>query len=152
MKKINLLLLISLLSITTFAQAPFPTKRNMELFMKSKTLVVLEPTMFSDFNIYIKKTIEDYWKITPFEFIEFKEFEEKKTDSTYSFLVLVQTTFERDIYRNPISHRMEITPTLASWHKQNRLPSIRRIYVWLERCKWFYPCSYADIIRAVWHR
>lgn len=64
--------------------------------MESKTLVVLEPTMFSDFNIYIKKAIEDNWKITPFEFIEYKEFEEMKTDSSYSFLVLVQTSFERD--------------------------------------------------------
>ena len=64
--------------------------------MESKTLVVMEPTMFSDFNIYIKKAIQENWKITPFEFIEYNEFEEMKTDSSYSFLVLVQTSFERD--------------------------------------------------------
>ena len=64
--------------------------------MQSKTLVVMEPTMFSDFNIYIKKAVEQTWKITPFEFVDYKEFEEKRADSTYSFLVLTQTSFERD--------------------------------------------------------
>lgn len=96
MKKTYLFLSICLLSFSAYSQAPFPTERNMELFMQSKTLVVMEPTMFSDFNIYIKKAVEQTWKITPFEFVDYKEFEEKRADSTYSFLVLTQTSFERD--------------------------------------------------------
>lgn len=96
MKKAYLLLLCCFLSLSAFSQAPFPTERDMELFKKSKTLVVLEPVLFSDFNIYIKDAVKENWKITPFEFIEFKEFEEKRVDSSYSFLLLTQTSFERD--------------------------------------------------------
>lgn len=91
-----LFLSICLLSLTALSQAPFPTERDMDLFMKSKTLVVLEPTMFSDYNIYIKKAIEENWQITPFKFVEYKEFKEMRADSSYSFLVLTQTSFERD--------------------------------------------------------
>jgi len=96
MKKTHLLLSFCLLSLTAFSQAPFPTERDMNLFKKSKTLVVLEPDMFSEFNVYIKSAVEKHWQITPYEFVEYKEFEEKRADSTYSFLVLIQTSFERD--------------------------------------------------------
>jgi len=96
MKKTHLLLSFCLLSFAAFSQAPFPTERDMNLFKKSKTLVVLEPDIFSDFNIYIKEAVKQHWKITPYEFVEFKEFEENRADSSYSFLVLTQTSFERD--------------------------------------------------------
>ncbi len=96
MKKTYLLLSICLISSVALSQAPFPTERDMDLFMQSKTLVVLEPVLFSDFNAYIKNAVEESWTITPYEFIEYEEFEEKKVDSSYSFLVLTQTSFERD--------------------------------------------------------
>ncbi|UCG28182.1 MAG: hypothetical protein JSV24_02145 [Bacteroidales bacterium] len=96
MRKIIVCLSISILSMTAFPQAPFPTGRDIDLFMKSKTMVVLEASVFSDFNIYIKNTIEQKWKITPYEFVNYDEFENLRTDSSYSFLVLTQTSFERD--------------------------------------------------------
>jgi hypothetical protein len=96
MKKMYFLLSLCLVSLATFSQAPFPTERDMNLFEKSKTLVVLEPDVFSEYNIYIKNAVEQNWKITPYEFVGYKEFEEKRADSTYSFLVLTQTSFERD--------------------------------------------------------
>jgi hypothetical protein len=96
MRKTYLFLLFSLLSLAAFSQAPFPTEKDINLFKKSKTLVVMEPAMFSDFNVYIKNAVEKHWKITPYEFVKYEEFEEKRADSTYSFLVLTQTSFERD--------------------------------------------------------
>ena len=96
MKKTSFSLLLCLLSMVALSQAPFPTERDMNLFMQSKTLVVLEPVMFSDYNAYIKSVVEENWKITPYEFIEFEEFQEMRVDSSYSFLVLTQTSFERD--------------------------------------------------------
>lgn len=96
MKKRIAFLAVCMLSASAFPQAPFPTQRDVDLFMKSKTMVVLEASVFSDFNMYIKGVVEQNWKITPYEFIEYEEFEKLRTDSSYSFLVLTQTSFERD--------------------------------------------------------
>lgn len=96
MKKISFIFLFGLLTLSLSAQAPFPTQSDVDAFMKTKTLVVLEASMFSEYNIFIKKAVEENWNITPYEFIKQEEFEEKRTDSTCSFLVLTQTSFERD--------------------------------------------------------
>jgi hypothetical protein len=62
--------------------------------MASKTCVVLEADPF--YNAYIKEAVKDYWKITPYEFIEVKEFNLRRKDPAYSFLVLTETNFDRD--------------------------------------------------------
>ena len=96
MKQTIILLLSMVLHGTLFAQAPLPSAAEVEAFYNSKTLIVLEGGMYSPYNIYIKEEVEDNWKITPFEIISEKEFDEKKTDSSYSFLIITQTHFERD--------------------------------------------------------
>ena len=96
MKQTIILLLSMVLHGTLFAQAPLPSAAEVEAFYNSKTLIVLEGGMYSPYNIYIKEEVEDNWKITPFEIISEKEFDEKKTDSRYSFLIITQTHFERD--------------------------------------------------------
>lgn len=77
-------------------QAPFPNKDEIKQFGVSKTCVVLEDDPFSAFNLYIKTAVNSYWKITPFEFIEVREFNVRRLNPKYSFIVLTQTNYEKD--------------------------------------------------------
>lgn len=78
------------------AQAPFPTNEEIKLFEASKTCVVLEDDPFSSYNIYIKQAVKDLWKITPFEFITVKDFNVRRLNPAFSFIVLTQTNFDND--------------------------------------------------------
>lgn len=77
-------------------QAPFPNKDEIKQFTASKTCIVLEQDMFSFYNDYIKKAVETYWNITPYEFIDIDEFAKRRRDPAYSFIVLTQTDYEND--------------------------------------------------------
>lgn len=78
------------------AQAPFPNKDEIKQFMASKTCVVMEDAMMSAWNSFIKEAVNTYWTVTPYEFISITEFNKRRTDPAYSFIVLTQTHFERD--------------------------------------------------------
>ncbi len=82
--------------ITLMGQAPFPDKDEIKQFNASKTCVVLEDDPFSSYNIYIKEVVEKSWKITPFEFITVKQFNVRRLDPAYSFIVITQTNFDKD--------------------------------------------------------
>lgn len=96
MKKILVagLMLVSTLMLS--GQAPFPDKEEIQQFSVSKTCVVLEDDPFSVYNQYIKEAVQSFWKITPYEFIEVKDFNLRRRDPQYSFIVLTQTNFEKD--------------------------------------------------------
>lgn len=96
MKKTILLLFLVFLCGTAGAQAPFPTAAEIKQFMESKTCVVLEDDPFSAWNAFIKKSIASFWNVTPYEFISIVDFNKRRTDPAYSFIVLTQTHFERD--------------------------------------------------------
>lgn len=81
---------------TSFSQSPFPTPEEAARIPQITTMVVLENDMFSSYNIYVKDAMEQYWKLTPFEFISTAEFENLRKDPGYGFLVLTGTSFERD--------------------------------------------------------
>lgn len=78
------------------AQAPFPGAAEIKQFMGSKTCVVLEDDPFSAWNLNIKEAVNSFWTVTPCEFISIVEFNKRRTDPSYSFIVLTQTHFERD--------------------------------------------------------
>ncbi len=78
------------------AQAPFPSKEEIKQFLASKTCVVLEDDPFSSFNVYVKESVKSFWTITPYEFISITEFNKRRTDPAYSFIVLTQTNYEKD--------------------------------------------------------
>jgi len=94
----TLLLTFALLlsAIVLMGQAPFPDKDEIKQFNASKTCVVLEDDPFSSYNIYIKEVVEKSWKITPFEFITVKQFNVRRLDPAYSFIVITQTNFDKD--------------------------------------------------------
>ena len=77
-------------------QAPFPDKDEIKQFDASKTCVVLEDDPFSSYNIYIKEAVKACWKITPYEFISVKDFNVRRFNPAYSFLVITQTNFDMD--------------------------------------------------------
>jgi hypothetical protein len=77
-------------------QAPFPSKDEIKQFTASKTCVVLEDDPFSSYNSFIKKAVESFWKITPYEFIKVSDFNVRRLKPEYSFIVLTQTNFEKD--------------------------------------------------------
>jgi len=87
-----------LLSVTILlnGQAPFPGKDEIKQFTESKTCIVLEEDQISVFNTYIKEAVKEFWTITPYEFIEVKDFNVRRLNPAYSFLVLTQTNFEKD--------------------------------------------------------
>ena len=78
------------------SQISYPTPRDAGKLMNTKTLVVLEDNMFSSFNSHIKTVVNEFWDITEFEFVSAKEFNEKRRDEQYSFLVPIQTSFQKD--------------------------------------------------------
>lgn len=93
-----IILLLSMCSPFYFAkaQSKLPEKNEIVWFFNSKTGIVLENGFSSFYNAYIKDAVKENWKITPYEFIKTDEFEKRMTDSSYSFLVLTNTHFERD--------------------------------------------------------
>lgn len=99
-KPVMKLTLISfvLLSLTILldGQAPFPNKEEIKQFTVSKTCVVLEDDQYSSFNVFIKEAVKAFWNITPYEFIEVKDFNVKRLKPEYSFIVLTQTNYEKD--------------------------------------------------------
>ena len=40
--------------------------------------------------------MKNYWNITPYEFIEVKEFNVRRLNPAYSFIVLTETKFDKD--------------------------------------------------------
>ncbi|MBE0673307.1 MAG: hypothetical protein IH591_01475 [Bacteroidales bacterium] len=96
MKKIVFLFLLMFSGILISAQAPFPTAEEGKLLMSSKTCVVLENSPFSGFNPAIREAVTAYWTITPFEFIDINEFNARRQDPAYSFLVLTENDYEKD--------------------------------------------------------
>ena len=96
MKKLFLLQITVLVSLLSSAQAPFPNETEIKQFMESKTCVVLEDDPFSFYNSYIKEAVQTYWNLTPVEFIDVREFNKRRLDPAFSFIVQTQTSFDRD--------------------------------------------------------
>jgi len=91
-----LFMIACFISNTGFSQSYIPSKEEVTSFFNTKTLIVLEDNPMLQYNINIKSVIEKYWTITEYDFISFKEFEEKRQDPQYSFLLMTQVSFQRD--------------------------------------------------------
>lgn len=96
MRKILLAFLISVSAQQLTGQAPFPDKNEIKQFKASKTCIVLEDSPFSSYNDFIKEAANTSWTITPFEFISVKDFNVRRLNPAYSFIVLTQTNFDKD--------------------------------------------------------
>lgn len=83
------------IALTASAQS-VPTAQDYEDFGSTRTLVVLDNNIMSDFNLTIEKVMEEEWKPTKYECIDFKTFEAKRQDPSYSFLLTTTVTYEKD--------------------------------------------------------
>lgn len=85
-----------MLMIPLFSQEYLPTRENLEAFFKTTTLVVLDQNPLNTYDAEIMEAMKNEWTITKFESIRYDEFEEKRMDPGYSFIMLVNITFEND--------------------------------------------------------
>ena len=65
-------------------------------FLNSKTYIVLNNTLMSDYNMEMKEAILKHWTITDYEFITESEFKKHKSNPKNSFLMINQVYFEKD--------------------------------------------------------
>ena len=87
MKKIIFILSFTLSFSSGFTQFSSQGIEEVQQFLKSKTYVVLHDTDTS-FNENFKKVVEKNWKVTPYEFIFFKDLDKySKSNKNYFLLV-----------------------------------------------------------------
>jgi hypothetical protein len=95
LKKHIMLSVISVFCIGVYANPPLASKQQIGMFKNSKTCVVLENGSIS-YNLFVKDAVNKFWKSTEFEFIDQAEFEIRRTNTKYSFLVLLKGAFDKD--------------------------------------------------------
>jgi hypothetical protein len=104
------------------SQIKTPNAETLKAFRSSKTYIVLEDVMFSEFNSTIKESAKLHWKITPYEIITLSQFENLCKNSQASFLMIVigeYTGFVKNASFNVL--------TLMMGHKSgdvNKMPEI----------------------------
>ena len=91
---LNMLVLFAVMSIS--AQHHLPSAKDYKEFLNTKTFVVLDENPMSDFNFMIKNVMPRVWNLTEYEVISQPEFEEKRRDPSYSFIVTSTVTFDKD--------------------------------------------------------
>jgi hypothetical protein len=96
MKKTMTVICAVIFMMPLFSQEYLPTRENLAAFIKTKTLVVLDQNPLNTYDSEIMEAMENEWTLTPFEFIKYDEFEKKRKDPQYSFLKLVNITYEND--------------------------------------------------------
>jgi hypothetical protein len=82
-------------TLGAMANNPLATKQQIANFKNSKTCVVMESGV-SFFNAPVKDAVQKYWKATGYEFIDQKEFEKRRTDPKYTFIVLMEGAYDKD--------------------------------------------------------
>ena len=95
-KRYILCFTLGLLCLGVMANPPLASKQQIGMFKNSKTCVVFEDGI-SFYNAYIKDAVQKYWKSTDYEFIDQKEFEKRRTDAKYSFIVLMNGAYDKDL-------------------------------------------------------
>ncbi len=96
MRKFFVFILISVWAFPLLSQDAVAGKEDIEKFFKSKTYVVFDDNLFGSYNKAIKKAMEDYWTITPFEFIDATKYSQLKGSYRNSFIIRTKVNFEKD--------------------------------------------------------
>ncbi|MFO7655505.1 MAG: hypothetical protein R6W78_00395 [Bacteroidales bacterium] len=125
MKKIFFMLLVTGLIKPVFSQSYIPTREDINTFFTTKTLVVLEDNPLLEYNMVIKDVMKQEWSITEYDFISFKEFEEKRKDAKYSFLLMTQVSFEND--KTDAQYRFLHLSLGGDYFRLNQMPDIASV-------------------------
>jgi hypothetical protein len=94
-KRYIFIFVLSLFGLGAIANPHLASKKQIGMFMNSKTCVVLDNGSML-YNVLLKNAVEKYWKSTKFEFIDQVEFEKQRFDSKYSFIILMKVVFDKD--------------------------------------------------------
>lgn len=94
-KECIFILLVVFISLGALANPKSVSPQQLGMYKNSKTCVVLEDGI-NFYNGYIKDAVQKYWKSTEYEFINQEEFEKRRSDSKYSFLVLMDNIYDKD--------------------------------------------------------
>jgi len=95
MNKFIFIFVLGFFSLGALANPTLASKQQIGMFKNSKTCVVFEDGI-SFYNAFIKDAVQKYWKSTSYEFIDQREFEKRRSDSKYSFLVLMDGVYDKD--------------------------------------------------------
>ena len=125
MKRILFLLLCLGLLRMSHSQGFVPSREDIDAFFTTKTLVVLEDNPLMEYNQNIKYVMKQEWNITDYDFISFKEFEEKRMDPKYSFLIMTQVTFEND--KTDAIYRFLHLSLGGDYFRLNQMPDIASV-------------------------
>jgi hypothetical protein len=96
MKKILISMLMCALYFPLFGQDAVATPEQVDQFLKSKTYVVYDDNIFGSYNNAIKKAIQNYWTLTPVEFIDIVKYNQLKGSFRNSFIIRTKVNFEKD--------------------------------------------------------
>jgi hypothetical protein len=94
-KKIIFIISMGFISLGLMGSPKLASKQQIGMFKNSKTCVVLDIGSMN-YNIYLKDAVEKFWKSTEYEFIDQQEFDKRRSDSRYSFLVLMKGVLDND--------------------------------------------------------
>jgi hypothetical protein len=125
MKRILIGLVLTANCMLTDAQSYIPSREDVMAFFTTKTLVVLEDNPLMEYNSIIKKVMQQEWKITEYDFITNKEFEEKRMDAQYSFIYMSQVTFEAD--KTDAAYRFLHLSLGGDYFRLNEMPDIASV-------------------------
>lgn len=95
LKPLILIIILGFFSLGALANPKLASRQQIGMFKNSITCVVLENGIIF-YNTFIKDAVEKYWKYSDFEFISQQEFNKRRFDSKYSFLVLMKGVYEKD--------------------------------------------------------
>jgi len=124
--KRNILLAFGLIYLLFVnAQDYIPTQDDINSFFFTKTLVVLQDNPLLEYNQVIKDVMEQEWNITEYEFISFKEFEEKRFDPKYSFLYMASVMFDND--KTDARYRFLHLSLGGDYFRMNQMPDIASV-------------------------
>jgi hypothetical protein len=79
-----------------YGQRPTATAQQVEAFFETTTYVIKRDDLMNGYNQFMQQAFEKNWKLTPFEFISYEEFEEKSKDPKASFVLLTEIVFSND--------------------------------------------------------
>jgi hypothetical protein len=88
-KHIALTVLFTGIFCFTFAQIKTIDAGTLNSFLSTKTYIVLEDVLYSDFNANIEDAASRHWTITPYEIINLERFEKLSKNPKASFLMVV---------------------------------------------------------------
>ena len=93
MRNTILILSILLIPFVSKGQAKFATSDQIAAFFNTKTLLVLDDDPFSPGNIELEDAFKKFWKITPYEIIKMDDFESKRKNPAFSFVMISQASY-----------------------------------------------------------